>query len=722
MTPAPIPMTDLKYSRALKNENIKNGQKWYAVNKEMLKGEKGKSKFVKNSYLVDQNGRINPKYKKGVDYDFVSAEDWEIFKKNGFEVEIERKVIETEKGFVLEENPVLVTFYFEKADLNVFENCNEDVEVSDRFVRKCTLVSSEDFIFSVVETLFLDKMPLQEFKEKYEVRKPNSEKICPEQKFKYLNSDEIKLIISSKRKNLNTSLIFLKQKGSGLCGLFNLGNTCFMNSGIQCLNVYEEFIHYFIEESYKMHINKENPLGSKGRLAIAFSDLLREMWLENKTVVMPGAFKRVLGNETGKFVDFQEQDATELLDYILNFLHEDLCYGTNSKKEIIEENPKEYWKKYLEVNRSIITELFYGQVLSSLECMECGEVGKKYEPFMYLTVPIPEKKKFHFGVFLSFDSDNRIPIKILAEIDWTVEELKKAIKLRYATKLDILCVSVKNNKIVEILKESTKLSSVKTNIYCYEIDKEWSPENYIWLNIKILAYIFLNYNFNFIFLLKLENNTVEHIYEKIVSKIEPFINSSNIVFGYEKWKDKFEVKFSKKEKNINNFGFVTAFFKDSEFTDLFGKNFNIEKNLVNETEKNLNIYDCIELFTKKEILKGVEAVFCEKCNKSTNRSKKLDIVYLPKYFIVHLKRFCYYKGYEEKIGIFIDFPLEDLRIGNYKYNCRAICNHYELGAGAGHYTAYIKREEWYCMNDSIVMKINDVKKENAYILFYEREE
>jgi hypothetical protein len=48
---------------------------------------------------------------------------------------------------------------------------------------------------------------------------------------------------------------------AGLTGLLNLGNTCYMNSAIQCLVHTPEFARYFCQD-YHREINRQNPLGN----------------------------------------------------------------------------------------------------------------------------------------------------------------------------------------------------------------------------------------------------------------------------------------------------------------------------------------------------------------------------------------------------------------------------------------------------------------------------
>merc|ERR1719357_449567 len=56
-------------------------------------------------------------------------------------------------------------------------------------------------------------------------------------------------------------------------------------------------------------------------------------------------------------------------------------------KEAIEAD--RYWEKYLAKNNTVVAHSFQGQFKNTVICGECGHVSVSFEPFMYLSVPLP---------------------------------------------------------------------------------------------------------------------------------------------------------------------------------------------------------------------------------------------------------------------------------------------------------------------------------------------
>lgn len=201
----------------------------------------------------------------------------------------------------------------------------------------------------------------------------------------------------------------LKRKRYG-SGLGNLGNTCFMNSTLQCLAHTQPLRQYFVSGEYENDLNRDNPLGTGGELATQFADLLSEMWgvsFRSSTtsstsygVVYPRNFKQTLGRHAEQFLGYDQHDSQELATYLLDALHEDTNRVT--KKPYIEKPEQgedesddvaadKAWSLHLRREDSRVLENFMGQVKSRVQCPTegCGRVSTTFDPFMYLSVPIP---------------------------------------------------------------------------------------------------------------------------------------------------------------------------------------------------------------------------------------------------------------------------------------------------------------------------------------------
>ena len=166
-----------------------------------------------------------------------------------------------------------------------------------------------------------------------------------------------------------------KSKRKGLCGLRNLGNTCFMNSALQCLSNTVPLKNYFISGTYASHINTTNPLGTKGKLVNNFATLIKEMW-SGGSHYSPVNFKYAISQFAPQFSGYNQHDSQELIAFLLDGLHEDLNRVKNKPYIELKDSDgrpdavvaKESWEHHLKRNESIIVDLFQGQLKSTLIC------------------------------------------------------------------------------------------------------------------------------------------------------------------------------------------------------------------------------------------------------------------------------------------------------------------------------------------------------------------
>ncbi|KAL5033521.1 hypothetical protein BDV3_000498 [Batrachochytrium dendrobatidis] len=189
----------------------------------------------------------------------------------------------------------------------------------------------------------------------------------------------------------------------GTTGLQNLGNTCFMNSALQCLSNTVPLTHYFLFGSWKNEVNSNNPLGMNGRIPKVYANLIHQLWRDDQErprSFSPREFKHTIGELNPTFQGYGQQDSHELLQSLLDGLHEDLNRIIN--KEYVEdpemkdmsedEFAKVSWNAYCKRNDSIIVDLFQAQLKNRTICQICSNVSVKFDPYMYLQVPIPEPK------------------------------------------------------------------------------------------------------------------------------------------------------------------------------------------------------------------------------------------------------------------------------------------------------------------------------------------
>ncbi|KAK4607253.1 hypothetical protein RGQ29_001177 [Quercus rubra] len=297
------------------------------------------------------------------------------------------------------------------------------------------------------------------------------------------------LMMNGSAGNMNSNFVRASsgEAGSlGLTGLQNLGNTCFMNSSLQCLAHTPKLVDYFLGD-YGREINHDNQLGMDGEIALAFGDLLRKLWAPGAAPVAPRLFKSKLARFAPQFSGYNQHDSQELLAFLLDGLHEDLnrvkCKPYIEAKDGDDrpdrEVADEYWRNHLARNDSIIVDVCQGQYKSTLVCPLCRKVSVTFDPFMYLSLPLPSTTMRTMTLTLLNTNGNTAPspYTITVPKHGKCEDLIKALGSACSLGADetLLVAEIYNNRIIRYLEESAdSLSLIRDDdrLVAYRLSKD----------------------------------------------------------------------------------------------------------------------------------------------------------------------------------------------------------------------------------------------------------
>lgn len=247
--------------------------------------------------------------------------------------------------------------------------------------------------------------------------------------------------------------------GSGLVGLQNIANTCYMNSALQALSNVLPMTHYFLNCGDLVdHTLEQSAHRCKAGLAKSYQRLMRDMWRkreDGKSFLAPRSILYGIRSVHPMFRGFQQHDTQEFLRCFMDQLHEELkevvANSDKSKRLYADEHAKQddddlsseissCSSETMDTNyvtcdssnsepsspcetymgakttsqsttttspssaytatssasapssiRSIVSDIFDGKLLSSVQCLTCNRISTREETFQDLSLPIPNR-------------------------------------------------------------------------------------------------------------------------------------------------------------------------------------------------------------------------------------------------------------------------------------------------------------------------------------------
>ena len=266
---------------------------------------------------------------------------------------------------------------------------------------------------------------------------------------------------------------FTKYSDQGLTGLSNLGNTCFINSTLQCLSNTYEFNDFM--DSVDQTTMKKTP---ETLLLLEWNSLRELMWKQN-CKISPGRFlsnvQKVANIKDRQiFTGFAQNDLPEFMYFLFD------CFDIALQKNVsmnIDGEPKNKMdelaikcytkmKQHFNNKYSFINKLFYGIDISIIQDKNTKEILSETPNCNFLlSLPIPSIKSPTLQDCLNLYTANEVmegDNKWYDESDKTYKEVNKTV--RFFNLPDILIIDLKR------FGNNLRKNNVLINFPLYDLD------------------------------------------------------------------------------------------------------------------------------------------------------------------------------------------------------------------------------------------------------------
>ena len=499
---------------------------------------------------------------------------------------------------------------------------------------------------------------------------------------------------------------------AGVCGLQNLGATCFINSALQCLSNTPPLTKRILATSD--HLNAP--------LIGAYSELIRSLWSGHSKIETPSDLLVNVRESLPRFTRYRQHDAHEFMSYFLNRIHDELTDET-----------------------TVVSDLFHGKIRSSVTCScKCPSTEINDETIISLPLPVDNDTNWYSVLFLRNNGEQKLIQLSVDHYSRTIGGLMESCIANYDPTLsseELRAVGIYENRIYKEYSRYTLLSE----LYNYQLAFMELPKKTVQQrHVQLQFHEHSSFN-HFCPPVYLICPAYECRYSDVIDQIDTIRKNIFSVVGSPTspvhdlfWINRGnERRRLKPEKTRHDYLLLLESFiieVDPEWAREYSNRCKLHL-----SPRKPSLPSLLDDFFREESLNG--DYYCSSCRTMTQAKQKADLVRpLPPVLIIQLKRFTYDHSSNEKIDTYIEYPLTDLDLGSHVvedrryegkprelYNLVAVSIH-RGSLISGHYTTYAKNYrngKWYLFNDERYEEITneqEIVNKDAYILIYVKQD
>lgn len=149
------------------------------------------------------------------------------------------------------------------------------------------------------------------------------------------------------------------------------------------------------------------------------------------------------------------------------------------------------WEIYQKRNQSFIVDNFQGQLKSTVICPRCTKVSITFDPFMYLSLPLPQTAvSKNISVLMWVDGKAPVRHSVRLTTDSTLADLRNSVALLCGMPptSSIAFADIWQSKVWKLLKDTDSIDDLNEsdNIFGFEIKSRTAPDAAEYANVQII--------------------------------------------------------------------------------------------------------------------------------------------------------------------------------------------------------------------------------------------